>query len=109
MADNNAVAHAELLPRELTDDEKASLASDKVTISDFKQQLLEKDAMKNWDMFYKRNTTAFYKDRHWTSREFPELNLVVNLFFPYILNYLLLNKWISLKSLINNYHMLMLQ
>ena len=109
MADNNAVAHAELLPRELTDDEKASLASDKVTVSDFKQQLLEKDAMKNWDMFYKRNTTAFYKDRHWTSREFPELNLVVNLFFPYILSYLLLTEWISLKSLINNYRMLMLQ
>jgi len=29
--------------------------------------------MKNWDMFYKRNQTNFFKDRHWTEREFGEL------------------------------------
>jgi len=27
----------------------------------------EKDARKNWDLFYKRNSTHFYKDRHWLS------------------------------------------
>ncbi|XP_061674986.1 tRNA N(3)-methylcytidine methyltransferase METTL6 isoform X2 [Syngnathoides biaculeatus] len=34
---------------------------------------LERDAQRNWDLFYKRNTTNFFKDRHWTSREFEEL------------------------------------
>lgn len=71
-------------PRQLTDDEKSLLAADKVTISDFKQQLLEKDAQKNWDIFYKRNTTAFYKDRHWTSREFPELTQVSGPILPFM-------------------------
>lgn len=33
----------------------------------------EKDARRNWDLFYKRNSTHFYKDRHWLEREFPEL------------------------------------
>ncbi|KAI8599505.1 methyltransferase-like protein-like protein 6 [Dissophora ornata] len=28
------------------------------------------DAAKNWDRFYKRNETRFYKDRHWIEREF---------------------------------------
>ncbi|XP_056261950.1 tRNA N(3)-methylcytidine methyltransferase METTL6 isoform X2 [Pseudoliparis swirei] len=42
-------------------------------LSDFKLMKLEKDAQKNWDLFYKRNTTNFFKDRHWTGREFEEL------------------------------------
>ncbi len=42
-------------------------------ISNFKKDKLEKDARKNWDLFYKRNGTRFFKDRHWTSREFSEL------------------------------------
>lgn len=28
------------------------------------------EAAKNWDKFYKRNETRFYKDRHWIEREF---------------------------------------
>lgn len=44
-----------------------------VLVSDFKQIKLEKEAQKNWDLFYKRNTTNFFKDRHWTTREFEEL------------------------------------
>lgn len=63
-------------PIELSPKDQAVLAADKVVISEFKQEILEKDAQKNWDLFYKRNTTLFYKDRHWTSREFPELNAV---------------------------------
>ncbi|XP_057690130.1 tRNA N(3)-methylcytidine methyltransferase METTL6-like [Corythoichthys intestinalis] len=55
-----------------------SLAEDKnggeqSLVSAFKQIKLEKEAQKNWDLFYKRNTTNFFKDRHWTSREFEEL------------------------------------
>ena len=34
---------------------------------------LEIEAAKNWDIFYKNNTTNFYKDRHYLLREFPEL------------------------------------
>ncbi|XP_026573578.1 methyltransferase-like protein 6 isoform X2 [Pseudonaja textilis] len=49
------------------------LAPNQVLISDFKQQKLEKEAQKNWDLFYKRNSTNFFKDRHWTTREFEEL------------------------------------
>jgi methyltransferase-like protein 6 len=61
--------------RELTDDELEKLSrQDKKLVSEFEQNKLEKEAQKNWDLFYKRNTTKFYKDRHWTTREFEELN-----------------------------------
>ena len=59
--------------RELTDDERARLQNDCVPVSDFKKNKLEKDAQRNWDLFYKRNSTNFFKDRHWTCREFQEL------------------------------------
>ena len=39
----------------------------------FSANKLEADARKNWDLFYKRNETKFFKDRHWTTREFQEL------------------------------------
>ncbi|XP_043195061.1 tRNA N(3)-methylcytidine methyltransferase METTL6-like [Amphibalanus amphitrite] len=42
-------------------------------VSEFKRLKLEQEAAKNWDKFYKRNETRFYKDRHWTTREFKEL------------------------------------
>lgn len=34
---------------------------------------LEKDAKRNWDIFYKNNKTNFYKDRHYIKFEFDEL------------------------------------
>ena len=43
-------------------------------MSRFLQEKLEKDAKKNWDLFYKRNGDRFFKDRHWTLREFQELD-----------------------------------
>ncbi|XP_072507386.1 tRNA N(3)-cytidine methyltransferase METTL6 isoform X2 [Notamacropus eugenii] len=46
---------------------------DGTVVSPFKQAKLEKEAQKNWDLFYKRNSTNFFKDRHWTTREFEEL------------------------------------
>ncbi|TSK16115.1 Methyltransferase-like protein 6 [Bagarius yarrelli] len=59
--------------RILSEDELQKLKNDQVLVSNFKQQKLEIDAQKNWDLFYKRNTTNFFKDRHWTTREFEEL------------------------------------
>eukprot|EP00050_Salpingoeca_kvevrii_P004347 m.251786 g.251786 ORF g.251786 m.251786 type:complete len:292 (-) comp10978_c0_seq2:73-948(-) len=33
----------------------------------------EREKRRNWDLFYKRNETRFFKDRHWIIREFPLL------------------------------------
>ncbi|XP_062925867.1 tRNA N(3)-methylcytidine methyltransferase METTL6 isoform X5 [Mobula hypostoma] len=60
--------------RTLTPAEMEMLMKDQSLVSDFKQQKLEREAQKNWDLFYKRNSTNFFKDRHWTTREFEELN-----------------------------------
>jgi methyltransferase-like protein 6 len=35
---------------------------------------LEKDARRNWDLFYKRNTKNFFRDRHYIHREFAEIH-----------------------------------
>ncbi|XP_058687681.1 tRNA N(3)-methylcytidine methyltransferase METTL6 isoform X1 [Poecile atricapillus] len=59
--------------RVLSPEEAEKLAKDQVLVSEFKQLKLEKEAQKNWDLFYKRNSTNFFKDRHWTTREFQEL------------------------------------
>lgn len=56
--------------RQLTDDEISKLLSDTEVVTPFRQQKLEKDAKKNWDIFYKRNTDKFFRDRNWTVREF---------------------------------------
>ncbi|CAH1760960.1 3652_t:CDS:2 [Entrophospora sp. SA101] len=32
------------------------------------------ETCKNWDLFYRRNTTKFFKNRNWIGREFIELN-----------------------------------
>lgn len=42
-------------------------------VPDFQAMQLEKNAKKHWDLFYKRNEVRFFKDRHWTTREFEEL------------------------------------
>ncbi|XP_060684158.1 tRNA N(3)-methylcytidine methyltransferase METTL6-like [Hemiscyllium ocellatum] len=59
--------------RILTSEEAEKLMKDQTLVSNFKQKKLESDAQKNWDLFYKRNSTNFFKDRHWTTREFEEL------------------------------------
>lgn len=59
--------------RQLTEEERNRLKDDSVCISAFRKNKLEKDAQRNWDLFYKRNSTNFFKDRHWTCREFQEL------------------------------------
>lgn len=62
-----------LQARSLSSEEEEKLKRHQTLVSDFKQQKLEKEAQKNWDLFYKRNSTNFFKDRHWTTREFEEL------------------------------------
>jgi methyltransferase-like protein 6 len=42
-------------------------------VTPYKASMLERDAKKYWDLFYKRNETRFFKDRHWSTREFTEL------------------------------------
>lgn len=42
-------------------------------VSPFKAQEIDKNSKKHWDIFYKNNGNRFFKDRHWTSREFSEL------------------------------------
>ncbi|XP_029359489.1 tRNA N(3)-cytidine methyltransferase METTL6 isoform X2 [Echeneis naucrates] len=59
--------------RVLSPEELDRLGREGALVSGFKQMKLEKEAQKNWDLFYKRNTTNFFKDRHWTTREFEEL------------------------------------
>ncbi len=63
-----------LRERDLTEEERQKLESDKYTVSEFKHNRLELEAKKNWDLFYRRNKAKFFKDRYWTFREFDELN-----------------------------------
>lgn len=48
---------------------------DAICVLDFKQNKLEKEVQKNWDLFYKRNIIKFFKDRYWIKREFDEFCL----------------------------------
>lgn len=60
--------------RVLSQDEQDKLKKQDETIAtEFKRMKLETDAQKNWDLFYKRNETRFFRDRHWTIREFEQL------------------------------------
>lgn len=55
------------------DDQKRLEAQNSRIVSDFVAGKLETESRKNWDLFYKRNQTKFFKDRNWTTREFEEL------------------------------------
>lgn len=43
--------------------------TDQVGVPKFWVNKFETEAPKNWDAFYKRNQTNFYRDRHWTTDE----------------------------------------
>ena len=59
---------------ELTEEQRAQLDKQNSRIvSEFEASKLEREAQRNWDLFYKRNETNFFKDRHWTTREFEEI------------------------------------
>ncbi|KAL1489377.1 hypothetical protein ABEB36_014286 [Hypothenemus hampei] len=58
----------------LSSDEIDRLKSqDSRLVTEHKSKELEVKAKKYWDLFYKRNETRFFRDRHWTIREFSEL------------------------------------
>ena len=60
--------------KRLTQEEMAKMrAQNSRLVSEFRANQLEREAKKHWDLFYKRNDTRFFKDRHWTTREFSEL------------------------------------
>ena len=59
---------------ELTEEQRAQLdRQNSRIVSEFEASKLEREAQRNWDLFYKRNETNFFKDRHWTTREFEEI------------------------------------
>eukprot|EP01017_Pseudomicrothorax_dubius_P013410 TRINITY_DN1588_c0_g4_i3.p1 TRINITY_DN1588_c0_g4~~TRINITY_DN1588_c0_g4_i3.p1 ORF type:complete len:295 (-),score=73.69 TRINITY_DN1588_c0_g4_i3:37-921(-) len=48
------------------------ITADSKPVTQFWYEKYEKEARKNWDIFYKNNTTNFFKDRHYIDREFFE-------------------------------------
>lgn len=70
----NAISNVGHVAKRLTPEEIDRMrAQDSRLVSEFRANQLERDAKKHWDLFYKRNDTRFFKDRHWTTREFDEL------------------------------------
>lgn len=60
--------------KNLTDEEKDALQKQNSRlVPEHKAKLLEQHSQKHWDLFYKRNEARFFKDRHWTTREFEGL------------------------------------
>lgn len=65
---------------EFTEDMKTQaediINADSKAVGDFWYNKHEKDAKRNWDIFYKNNKTNFFKDRHYIDREFSELSVL---------------------------------
>jgi hypothetical protein len=57
----------------MTQSAKVIIQSDETPVEDDGYEKYEKDAKRNWDIFYKNHKTNFYKDRHYIKDEFKEL------------------------------------
>lgn len=64
---------------EMKSEAELALSQDKTELSPFIYNKFETQAPKMWNVFYKHNSTHFYKDRHYISKEFPELASVSKL------------------------------
>jgi len=63
--------------REPNETELEALARQDVRpVSSFRAQKFQSESNKHWNLFYKRNGARFFKDRHWTRREFEDLSAV---------------------------------
>ena len=49
------------------------IKQDEGEVTEFKKEKLEKEAAKHWNVFYKRNQSNFFKDRHYLLKEFAEM------------------------------------
>uniref|UniRef100_A0A0G4H2D0 Methyltransferase-like protein n=1 Tax=Chromera velia CCMP2878 TaxID=1169474 RepID=A0A0G4H2D0_9ALVE len=45
-------------------------------VQEFWVEKYEKEAKRNWDLFYKRNRTNFFKDRNYLKHEFEEIGII---------------------------------
>lgn len=60
--------------KELSSIEKTQLELQNTRIvTDYIAKKINTESKKHWDLFYKRNDVRFFKDRHWTIREFKEI------------------------------------
>lgn len=66
--------------QEMQDQIETVINSDSSKPTDFWYQKYEKDSRKNWDIFYKHNTTNFFKNRYYLDSEFSELKDLGTLF-----------------------------
>jgi methyltransferase-like protein 6 len=79
--DSNSETASELNPKikyyepteEMLENAKKVITDDSKTLSDFLYSKYEKDAKRNWDIFYKNNKDNFFRNRHYIEREFIEL------------------------------------
>ena len=64
------------LTEEMKKEAEKVINEDAKPVTEFWYNKHEKDAKRNWDIFYKNNKTNFFKDRHYIDREFTELTAI---------------------------------
>jgi methyltransferase-like protein 6 len=66
--------------------EELEMLQKQTEMTAYKKNKLEVDAQRNWDKFYGRNGSNFFKDRHWTRHEFEEIFGDIDLKVSFISN-----------------------
>lgn len=70
--ENTSIKLIDDIEIQLTQDESRKL-SQPPGVTEFQRQKFDREAKRNWDLFYKRNGNRFFKNRYWTRQEFREL------------------------------------